>query len=421
MDSAKTDAQADANGSADTQPDTHAMPDTAPDALHDTVPDAAPNADTQPDTAPDTAPDATPDTVQLPSPAQLTIALRWIKNYPSEQQPMLEKGLLWALSMLGAELPVANKAALLQWQGAKLTVDLSQAGFPAFSLPPLAKLVAALKASGEHKTHGAIDVGRFVAVTYNSVWHYYAITGAQPSYQAFRKAHGFPGKVGWVVNSIVAKGDRRIEGAPATAHDEVAWLADEGTGSLVANTFVATEHETLAPMPNGQLRYALYGKDGALKVAGDPSLSAAGRPANCAFCHEGQVSPTFSLGALHPSQMTEAQFDALQKQHNGWLQAFRKTKQTLIHFDVDTDHSYLEKVYVGFLEPSAQRLADEWGQPLATVQAKLKGMKTHEDSRYHVFEKQLYQRYKVDPLAPYASVPVPQDKWAGATHEPNLL
>ena len=46
-------------------------------------------------------------------------------------------------------------------------------------------------------------------------------------------------------------------------------------------------------MPNGQLRIALYDKNGNLKEAADSNITHAGKPAKCLWCHESGIQPLF--------------------------------------------------------------------------------------------------------------------------------
>src|ERR1700744_5135190 len=64
----------------------------------------------------------TPQSAQDP---QLAIKLRWVRNYPKERRRDVDTGLYWALSFLGAKLPVS--ADVLSGNGDVVTVDLGAA------------------------------------------------------------------------------------------------------------------------------------------------------------------------------------------------------------------------------------------------------------------------------------------------------
>ena len=59
-----------------------------------------------------------------------------------------------------------------------------------------------------------------------------------------------------------------------------------GTGSIRDGTFERKDIEFLDLMKNGQLRFALYDLNGQLKTSTSPSLTAAGKPGKCVWCHQ---------------------------------------------------------------------------------------------------------------------------------------
>ncbi len=57
-------------------------------------------------------------------------------------------------------------------------LDVSRLGFRETALGAWRALFQELKASEEYQVNNSIDIGRFVMLTLNSSYHYYAITGA---------------------------------------------------------------------------------------------------------------------------------------------------------------------------------------------------------------------------------------------------
>src|SRR5690606_29556798 len=120
-----------------------------------------------------------------------------------------------------------------------------------------------------------------VAMTLCSSHHYYALTGADSHYDQAYARRAFGSERVAIVESGIAYGERLIEIAEGSTASDIGFVAHEGTGSLSRGTFVTVEHELADIMANGQLRFALYGTDGKLKPAADPTLTPAGKPSKC--------------------------------------------------------------------------------------------------------------------------------------------
>src|SRR5262245_65682316 len=99
-----------------------------------------------------------------PADPALSIELRWIESYDGELRAAVETGLEWTLSFLGAALP-ARGPDPLAWHGTVATLRLDYAGIDAGALPQWKRLLDLMKASEEYRVSGALDVGRFVALT----------------------------------------------------------------------------------------------------------------------------------------------------------------------------------------------------------------------------------------------------------------
>jgi hypothetical protein len=334
------------------------------------------------------------------------IELRWIKGHARESRADVETGLLWGLSLLGAQLP--RDAAVVRWSGERLTLDLAQARVLDGTQDAWRQLLGEMKASGEYRAHGALDVGRFMAVTLGDSARYYALTNATPDYSNARARFQFETRSAAILQSAVAKAGRRIDLARANDVTQLAFVAFEGRGSLGDGSFVAHEMELLDVMPNGQLRFALYGLDGRLKTAASPAITAAGKPAKCMWCHESKLQPTFVDFPAARGYYSRGEFDAAIAARRELLQDYRRGLRAQIDYDKLQDHTFAELLYLTFEEPTRARLAHEWGVTDARAAELLRGKPTHAQVEFPWLGQELYRREDVDALAPYAVLPAPR-------------
>ncbi len=361
---------------------------------------------------------------QPPRDPGLVIKLRWIKSYPGQSRSDVDMGLYWALSFLGAKLP--RDAAVLSWDGALVTLDLDAAGVAQATRPSWRKLLQVLESSGEYRMTGGIDIGRFVFLSLCSSYHYYALTGASPSYAEFRARHTFAPRQVAIVESAVAHGNRLIEVSKGDDFDSVAFVAFEGTGSLQDRSFQKADIETLDFMENGQLRFALYDLEGHLKAATTPALTAAGKPSKCLWCHEINLQPPFKNVTDLDGYYSTKEFAALVAGATRVAAGYRKTLESKVDFKGLQDHSHAEALYLSFAEPTASRLASEWNIPLDRVKQLLasRNLKAHPHSEAiddDILGDGLYDRNEVDLLAPYAAIRGPSDMREASSYEPDLL
>jgi hypothetical protein len=364
-------------------------------------------------------------TNQLPPPKDpsLVIKLRWIKSYPSQSRSQVSTGLFWALSFLGAKLPA--DAAIISWDGTTVTLDLDAAGVMEVSKPAWRKLLDVLKSGDEYRMMGAIDIGRFVFLSLCSSYQYYALTGVSHTYAEFRAKHAFAPKQVAVVESAVAHGNRLIEVGQGEGINSVAFVAFEGTGSLQAHSFGKADIETLDFMENGQLRFGLYDLEGHLKAATTPTLTAAGKPSKCLWCHEINLQPPYRNVTDLEGYYSTKQFMELVASSTQVIAGYRKTLTSKVDFTRREDHENAEDLYLSFAEPTAIRLAAEWNIPLERVKQLLasRNLKTHPHSECSggILSDDLYDRNEVDSLAPYATIRGPSDMREASSYEPSLL
>lgn len=349
------------------------------------------------------------------------VNLRWVKSYPDESKEKVTTGLAWGLSFLGAALPKgAIKQAAIWKDESRFELDISRLGISAEQRTAWQELLKAIKQSDEYQKKGAMDVGRFIALTINSSNHYYALTGVDRDYTSFRKRFSFRDSLAAIVESGVSPGDRLIEVARGNEMSTVAFVAQEGAGSIEAGTFSASEYEVFDVMPNGQLRFAIYDSQGQLKTAADPLATLAGKPAKCLWCHEINVQRPFYAKTNIAGFYTVAGFEKVVAEKTAIIQAARQKLKSDIDFSRTQDHTELELLYISFMEPSAERLALEWGLTTVQVQTILAGIATHDHVEF-TFLRNLYHRRDVDHLAPYEVLRVPEDAREKSIYEPDFL
>ena len=355
-----------------------------------------------------------------PGDPDFSIELRWLKSYGRESRSDVETGLLWTLSFLGAALPDEGVHPL-SWRGNVLTLHLDRAGIDASSLPNWKRLLAAMKASEEYRAAGGLDIGRFVALTLCSPNHYYALTGADTRFEQAYARHTFARERAAIVESAVSHGDRLIEVAEGPTTADIAFIAHEGPGSISLGTFVVEEHEFLDVMANGQLRFALYDANGALKPAANRTLTAAGKPGKCLWCHEIALSRPFNGRTSVPGHGSLGEFERLIAQRMDSLHSARSRLDARIDFARTQDHTLAELLYISFYEPSAERIAGEWNVPVARVREALTGLPTHAHDEFDFLGARLYRRSDIDILAPYGVLAPPTDPREPSAYEPDLL
>jgi hypothetical protein len=360
-----------------------------------------------------------------PRDPDLVIKLRWIKSYPGQSKSEVNTGLFWALSFLGAKVPI--DAAVISWDGTMVTLDLDAAGVPQASQAAWKQLLQVLKSSEESRLMGGIDIGRFVFLSMCGSHQYYALTGVAATYAEFRARHQFAPKQVAIVESAIARGNRLIEVGKGEGIESVAFVAFEGAGSLRDHTFQKADIETLDVMENGQLRFGLYDLQGRLEGATTPALTAAGKPSKCLWCHEVNVQPPFTNVTDLEGYYSTREFNGLVANAMQIIAGYRKTLVSKVDFSQRLqEHWNAEALYFSFAEPTASRLAEEWNIPIDKVKQVLAShnLKTHPHSERldaEVLGGDLYDRRDVDSLAPYAAIRGPSDMQELSSYEPNLL
>lgn len=347
------------------------------------------------------------------------MTLHWSKSYPTETKQMVEAGFLWAMSFLGADWPKGSFKKAVVWNNNSLQVDFNQLGFHQQGLEALAKLIAQFKQSEEYQKTGAIDIGRFVALSLNSTNHYYAITGMAKTYDAFKLGKVFDAKQFAATNSSISSHDRIIDLPDSNNMDfrKSAYVSNECEGKIKEGKQRITSFEVKEQMANGQFRFAIYDTTGVMLTAAN---GFAGKPAKCLWCHESTIQTLFADQVDEPNYYGAEMFKYFVNRNIKVLAAYRNTLQADIDFEKWRDHTYMELLYITFMEPSADRLAQEWGMSLNEVKDRLKNVPTHLHGEF-TYLGTIYFREDVEPFSPYTAVKPPSSAREKSVYEPNLI
>lgn len=361
------------------------------------------------------------DTLVYPA-ESLVLNLRWVKSYPDESIDDVTTGLTWHLSFLGAMLPRGSFENSVTWTSERtFSIDLSKVGFNVKAQQALREILNVLRSSEEYEKFNAIDVGRFMVLTLNSSYHYYAITGAEATLSQIQNKFSFESKMFPVTSSSIAYGHRLIRiPAKVKAWSDILFYASEGEGRIDDGTFVEREYEVLTLMPNGQLRFALYDLDGNLKASASPDLTSAGKPAKCLWCHEVNLQILHTVNEELVGYFTPEEFVSKIEALNIVINSYRNTLNSDLDFKKSHEHAKMELLYIGFMEPSAYRLSQEWGRSVSEVIEKTRDFERHHHHEFS-FLGELYNRVDIDRLAPYVTLQVPDDAREFSLYEPRFI
>ena len=313
-------------------------------------------------------------------------------------------GLLWTLSFLGAELKKDSlDHAIKRIDSAKFSLDLSRAGFSEVALNALMIICDSLKKTEEYKVKNAIDLGAFVSLVLGSSEHYYNITNEERDLSGKLNKYKdqepiiFP-----VTRSLISKHTRVLKLYTSGAVTDWLFIAEEGEGDISNNTFKAKAFEVFDIMPNGQLRFSIYNADGDIINGSPQNLSEAGKPAKCLWCHEIFIQPLFTNNDSVSGYMSQTQFQNLVKELMFKLGFYRKNLNSDVDYSKTQDHSLVERLYIGYMEPSLIKLSKEWNIPVNKLKDILKNSHTHKHPEFAFFGD-IYFRDSINTFAPFKS------------------
>lgn len=353
-----------------------------------------------------------------PQPVSSTLKLVWYQSFETETKEDAEKGLLWTLSFLGAAL---EDESAYRWNGDTLIVDAEKIGIADRGQEAMYSLFSIIRNADEYQEKGAFDMGRFVALTLLSSNHYYKITGVPETLEEWMAQVPENEHLFAITASTVSIADRLIAMNDSTNKSiSDHFISYEGFLDSSGQSFDLKEYEVFDIMPNGQMRFAVYDLDGRLKTAADSVYSLGGKPAKCLWCHEMNINPNFANAPDVFGFKSVTAFNNQVSDWQTWLDAFRQNLSSQIDLTQKVDHEYAELLYIGFMEPNAARLAQEWGMSESDAKAKLTAFETHDHEEFS-FMQALYFRSQVDAFAPFSVMEVPISAREASNNEPNLL
>ena len=344
------------------------------------------------------------------------INLKWNKAYSNDTFQRSIIGLKWGLSYLGST--VANDSTLLTVnpQDSVISINIKDLGFSEDASKILAQLQYQFKQTDYYKTNNSYDLGRYIALTFGSPKHYYAIADISETFKKFKQKYTFLERKGYINNSSISKVHRIISFSDISKNNSQAFISTE-IDSITKDTL---EYETAEVMPNGQLRFGIYDANGILKDAASPEFTRAGTPAKCIWCHEVVVQPLFKPQLNYKGYLDYFKLDETLTYFNNKLQNYQDTLWTDKNFTNKKLHTELELLYISFMEPSAERISREWNMPLNKVKKKLSGLETHIYEEFP-FLGNLYHRKDIDNLSPFSVIEVVESIREKSNSEVNLL
>jgi hypothetical protein len=310
--------------------------------------------------------------------------LKWNKAYPDDTIDKSIIGLKWALSYIGAELPINS----------------NKLGFNQNAKEKLAILHSKIIASDEYQTNNAIDLGRYVTLLIGASQHYYELIGTPTTLSEILNNYTLLPQKGYVNNSGVSLEHRIIQFSEQNGFNQL-FLSEEVnpiTGAIY-------EYETIELLSNGQLRFGIFDANGNRKNNANPSHSNAGKPAKCMWCHESTIQQLFYpindfTGYLTATQLQNTLINYRESNRNLKLQLTNG-----VDFSQTQQHTLTELLYISFMEPSAERLSLEWNLPINQVQSLLSSLPTHQYDEFP-FLGNLYYRNEIENLAPFEGLAV---------------
>jgi hypothetical protein len=326
----------------------------------------------------------------------VVLNLKWNKAYPDDTMDKSAVGLQWALSYLGAKSPEQLESA----GNEVIKINLNELGFSENAMEKLTKLHIVIKLSQEYQTNNAIDLGRYVSLLIGAPEHYYAITGVPAHLEDLLANYTLKPEKGYVNHSDVSLVNRNIQFSEQQNFKQVFLSAE--TDPVTGQIF---EYETVEIIENGQLRFGIFNADGNRQNNANPEHTNAGKPAKCMWCHESNIQQLHFEQTNVSGFLTYPQLQNTLISYNQLLRDQRLALSGGVNFSQTQDHAYAELLYISFMEPSVERLSEEWQMPVDEIQALLIGLPTHIYEEYP-FLGTLYRRADIEVFSPFAGLPV---------------
>ncbi|MEZ4722592.1 MAG: hypothetical protein R2813_12025 [Flavobacteriales bacterium] len=340
----------------------------------------------------------------------LIVRLKWNQSYPGETIQAIDTGLLWTFSLLGAELERGALDASRSWKQDTVILDISKLGFSVPAENAFKEILNYMRSSEEYRELNCIDLGRFVTILLCNSDNYYNITGIPRTLDEYLSQRTTRKRRTMILNSNVSLGPRIVE-IPDSVEplDQFALVAIEGEFDSLKGKVNPEEYEVIDFLANGQLRFGVYSKDGALVDGANSNLSIGGKPSKCMWCHESSFNPNFNNSQGHIAYLSVDSFNHIIKEFNKALNDQRLGLSGDVDFGIKQDHQYAELIYLGFMHPTDYRLSKEWGISVSQVESRLSHLPKHD---YHEFEFLMgcFERADVDIYSPFKVIPVLEDE-----------
>ena len=324
--------------------------------------------------------------------------LKWNKAYPEDTIDKSLIGLKWGLSYVGAILPTTLNG--ISTSNNIISIDINKLGFSESAIEKLSKLNLKIKESQEYQTTNTIDLGRYITLLLGASEHYYEIIGTPQTLTEVLNRYTLLPQKGYVNNSGVSLENRIIKFSDQNGFNQI-FLSEE-VNPVSSKVF---EYETIELLPNGQLRFGIFDVNGNRKNNADPSHSNAGKPGKCMWCHESTINQMYNTQNDYAGYLTYNEF---QNTLISYRESNRKQKLTLtngVDFSQTQQHTLTELLYISFMEPSAERLSQEWKMSLMQVQGLLSNLPTHIYTEFP-FLGNLYYRKDIESFAPFQGLSV---------------
>ncbi len=346
------------------------------------------------------------------------IQLRWFSSYADDNFEKQKIAIAWCLSSLGANIAEQTFIEGIVYKNPIITINIEQLGFDENAVYQLQKLHQIFKDSEEYKVHNAFDLGKYITMTLGSTQHYYKIVNTPKQIEFYTINYNFNQLKGYVNNSSISLPNihRIISYSSLEENKKQVYIAKE----INPTNQEIKEFETLERMENGQLKFAVYNVDGNLIPSSDTTISNAGKPAKCLWCHEVVIQPLFSPQDDFNNYLTYLQLKDTLNFYNSKLQKYQDNIWQNPTLQNKRLHENMELSYISYMEPSAERLSLEWNITIKKVESLLLNIPTHIHPEFP-FLGNLYHRKEVIPFSPFQVILPPTSVREVSDYEPNLL
>lgn len=334
---------------------------------------------------------------------ELQINLKWNKSYQEDTFDKNKIALDWFLSYLGGKNSVVtSQNEGLIYKNPIIILNIEQAGFSEKAITVFKNIHSQIKETEEYKINKTIDLGRYITLILGNTNYYYSITGISNNLNELKQKYSLETEKGYVNNSSISKVHRKIAFSNYKNNSQL-FLAEE----IDSITEEVLEFETLEIMENGQLLFGIFDKNGRLKESASTDITSAGKPGKCMWCHEVNILPFFTVQKDYNGYLSYTSFQETLKASNKELRKYQDEVWTNKRLMNKQNHMFMEIAYISYLEPSIERIVNEWNMTEQEVEVKLRNITTHKHKEFG-FLGDLYNRKDIDAVAPFKSVNTPK-------------